>query len=230
MSIFEKGIIESQENKKFRHELIQNEFRDALTDKEYEAPVNTGGVVVLSAKEYTAIYGEPIDYTLDANLENKLRIEMGIEMIRKIGAHKNHKTEDEIQDRDIILDAPALVLSGTTSQLPFMKQTVEDLHFPLEKVEMVDCGDVGVGNTKTQFETIGTFYADKKPEHVIFISTSYHTPRVARTGNNSLNNLSFDVVPVPYSKYKFNVFKVVRGEVGRIEKYSEKGDISRNLK
>ena len=213
--------------KEFRHQLIQKEFRDALTSIEYEIPTKTEGVVILSAKEFIK-EGERIDYSHPENLENKARIEMGIEIIKQVVAKKANKSVDEIENEDILQHAPTLILSGTTEQLPIMKQIVKESGFSMEKLELVDCGASGVGNTKTQFETIDKHFAGRKPKHLTFITSDYHVPRVARTGDKSLNlDANFDVIPVPHEKTPYNVFKVVRGEVKRIISYADKGDISK---
>ena len=215
--------------KEFRHQLIQKEFRNALTSIEYEIPTETDGVIILSAKEFIK-EGERIDYSHSENAENKARIEMGIEIIKQVVAKKANKSIDEIANEDILQHAPTLILSGTTEQLPIMKQIVVGLSFPMEKLELVDCGASGVGNTKTQFETINSHFAGKNIKHISFVTSDYHMPRVARTGHKSLNsNVNFDVIPVPHGKIPYNVFKVVRGEVKRIISYADKGDISKDV-
>jgi hypothetical protein len=219
---------ESNEDKEFRHNLIQNEFRGIMVSDNYEMPENTAGVVILSAQEYVGITGEPIDYTIGFNLENKLRIESGIDIIKKSISKKLNKNIENVNKNDIILHSPELILDGTTEQLPFMKQTIIDLGFPLEKVKEIDCGKKGIGNTKTQFEAVNSYYSGKNPGHVTFISTGYHIPRVSRTGNTNFSkNIPFDVVSIPNEKYPLSVFRYVRGEVNKIDQYSKKGDISR---
>jgi len=220
---------EKNDAKKFRHQLIQKEFRDALTSIEYEIPTETDGVIILSAKEFIK-EGERIDYSHSENAENKARIEMGIEIIKQVVAKKANKSIDKIENEDILQHAPLLILSGTTEQLPIMKQIVAELGFPMEKLELVDCGASGVGNTKTQFETINSHFAGKNIKHITFVTSDYHIPRVVRTGHKSLNSdVNFDVIPVPHGKIPYNVFKVVRGEVKRIISYADKGDISKDV-
>lgn len=227
MENFEKSRT-TNSGEEFRHQLIQKEFRDALTSIEYEVPTKTKGVIVLSAGEFIK-EEERIDYSRPENSENKARIEMGIEIIRQVVAKKANKSIDEIENKDILQHAPTLILSGTTEQLPIMKQIVEELGFSKEKLELVDCGASGVGNTKTQFETINSHFARKKDTHITFVSSDYHIPRIVRTGHKVLNQkINFDVIPVPHEKIPYNVFKVVRGEVKRIISYANKGDISKD--
>ena len=105
---------EKNDAKKFRHQLIQKEFRNALTTSiEYEIPTETEGVIILSAKEFIK-EGERIDYSHSENAENKARIEMGIEIIKQVVAKKANKSIDEIENEDILQHAPTLILSGTT--------------------------------------------------------------------------------------------------------------------
>lgn len=93
----------------------------------------------------------------------------------------------------------------------------------------MDCGASDIGNTKTQFETINNYFADRKHEHITFVTSDYHVPRVARTGYKNLNpDINFDIIPVPRGKIPYNVFKVVYGEVKRIIPYADKGDISKD--
>lgn len=228
MENFEKSG-KTKNQKEFRRQLIQKEFRNALASIKYEIPTKTEGVVILSGGEFIKEGGR-IDYLNPVNAENKTRIEMGIEVIKQIVAHKANKDVSEIKNEDILKYAPSLVLSGTTEQLPIMRQIVEGMNFPSEKMELVDCGASSVGNTKTQFKTINDHYINQRHNHITFITSDYHVPRVVRTGRKNLNaDIDFDVIPVPHEKTPYNVFKIVRGEVKRIISYSDKGDISKNV-
>lgn len=108
METFEK-FGTTNDGKEFRHQLIQKEFRDALTSIEYEIPAKTEGVVILSGREFIK-EGERIDYSCPENVENKARIEMGIEIIKQIVANKANKGIDEIENEDILQYAPSLIL------------------------------------------------------------------------------------------------------------------------
>lgn len=227
METFEKSGT-TNDGKKFRHQLIQKEFREALTSIEYEIPVKTDGVVILSGKNFIKD-GESIDYSYPENAENKERIEMGIEIIKQIVAKKTNKSIDEIGNEDILQHAPSLILSGTTKQLPIMKQIVEEMGFPVENLKLVNCEASGISNTKTQFETINNYFAGKKHEHITFITSDYHVPRAVRTGYKNLNqDINFDIIPVPHGKIPYDVFKVVYGEVKKIISYANNGDISKD--
>lgn len=215
----------------FRHRLIQEEFRDALFASDYVIPEKTDGVVILSAREFVTKGGMIQNYSLPENAENKARIEMGIEVVKQIVAKKMHKKIETVTNKEVLRHAPPLILNGTPKQLPLMHQIALANGFPPEKIELVDCGAVGVANTKTQFEVMNTFFKEKRPSHLTFISSSYHSPRVARTGDKNLDPaIKFDVLAVPFQKFPFQIYQVVRGEVKRIVAYSAKGDISAHVR
>ena len=92
----------------------------------------------------------------------------------------------------------------------------------------LDCGKRGEANTKTQFEVINTDPRFRNFDHLTFVSSDYHIPRVSRTAAAQLTpRIYFDVIPVPHEKFHdYSVLKTVRGEVKRIERYSANGDIS----
>ncbi|MDO8583683.1 MAG: hypothetical protein Q7R83_00705 [bacterium] len=213
-----------------RHHLIQKEFREALYQSHCEVSVETAGVVVLSGREFITD-GKTIDFSLPGNAENRVRIEMGIEVAKQIVARKIGKMVEEVDDEALRQEAPPLILNGTPEQLPIMRRITLEIGYPLEKIQLVDCGAVNVANTKTQFEVMNNFFREKKPKHLTFISSSYHAPRVARTGDKNLDPaIDFDVLSVPFSKFPFRIYQVVRGEVKRIEAYSAKGDISAHVR
>ncbi|HMS22719.1 MAG TPA: hypothetical protein PKA38_03035 [Candidatus Levybacteria bacterium] len=87
----------------------------------------------------------------------------------------------------------------------------------------------GVANTKTQFNSINSDPSLKDASHITIITSDYHVPRVKRTAVKNLrNNISFDVLPAPQLEHDpYNVYPKVMGEVRRIIKYSNKGDISK---
>jgi len=217
--------MENSEATQFRHTLIQKEFRDILTTGEYQIPVETEGIVILSAPPSKNEKGEVIE----ASPDNKARIEFGTQVARQITAKKLGKTLEEITIDDISQNTPMFILNGETEQLPTMEQLAKETGFPPEKIQLLDCGKRGVGNTKTQFEAINTHHSYRNAKHLTFITNSWHAPRVTRTADANLKpEIDFDVIPVPHSAAPYNVFRVVRGEVKRIQSYSAKGDITRN--
>jgi uncharacterized SAM-binding protein YcdF (DUF218 family) len=209
----------------FRHQLIQGEFRSVLTQPEHEAVINTDAVVVLSGQEFM-MRGDVIDPEHPENIENIARLKMGIEVVREVTADRIGKRAKDIEDDDIRSHGPELVLDGTTEQLPIMEELVSGFAFPMDKATKVDCGSVGVGNTKTQIEVAREYTAAQGSPHVTFISSAYHVPRIKRTAKAGLDDaVPFDVVHVPNSVIATTQGQV-RGEVLRIIKYAEKGDIT----
>ncbi len=205
--------LEKNKQDQFLHNLIQKEFREILSSEEYKLPSETQSVIVLSAADFE---------------ENKIRVGTGVEIIKEIIAKKLGKHEKDISADDILKNAPQLVLNGTPEQLSMMKRAAEEMRYPLEKIDYVDCGENG--NTKTQFEEMNKFYSEKNPNHVIFVTSDYHAPRVARTGYKNFNpNINFDIVPTLHSKHDYNVFRIIRAEAKKILKYSAKGDIIKDI-
>ncbi|HLC99825.1 MAG TPA: hypothetical protein VJC11_02585 [Patescibacteria group bacterium] len=213
------------EERKDIHRLIQ-EFRDHLAAKKYEAPTETGGVVVLSAPQELRD-----NEVVEKTDENVARIEYSIDLVKQITAKKAGKPLEEVTSQDIIAFGPPLILNGETEQLPMMQEVARESGFPEEKVQLLNSGDRGKSNTKTQFERINDDPRYQNTKHFIFVSTSYHIPRVTRTADKNLDqNVNFEVIGVPLDTFDYNVYRKVRGEVKRILSYSERGDVSRFLK
>lgn len=170
------------EKKQFRHRLIQEEFRSILGSPEYRIPIETQGVVALSAPPVKDESGTVTD---EASPENRERIGFSVEVIRQIVAQKLGKNTAEITDNDIRNNAPPLILNGETEQLLAMAEITQKLDFPREKIELVDCGRRGIGNTKTQFEAINNDPRFENFTNLTFVSSDYHVPRVIRTGDKA---------------------------------------------
>jgi uncharacterized SAM-binding protein YcdF (DUF218 family) len=137
------------------------------------------------------------------------------------------KSIEDITTEDIITHGPPLILNGETEQLPMMREVALSLDFPQEKIEELDCGKRGVGNTKTQFTALDTDPRFTENKHWTFVSTGYHVPRVARTAISNIDeHREFDVIGVPLEQHSYDVYRKVRGEVKRIILYAKKGDIA----
>jgi uncharacterized SAM-binding protein YcdF (DUF218 family) len=204
--------MESPDTTQFRHNLIQKEFRDILSKNEYRLPLKTDGVVVLSGPAVKDNGGHVVSYD---SPETRSRVEFGVELIKQI-----------VTAKDGLI--PALILNGVTEQLSTLKRIALEAGFPENKIELVDSGKDGTANTKTQFEVMNKNTLYQKTKHLTFVTSSWHAPRVLRTAEANLSkNIDFSVIPVPSGRAPFDVFKIVRGEVRRIESYSTKGDISR---
>lgn len=196
-----------------RHKLIQ-EFRQVLTSGESVIPTDTDGVVVLSGPD---------------TITNRARIEFGIDVIKQIIASKLGISTDSVTKENILENSPPLILDATTEHIPEMKAIADSLSFPAEKIQLLDCGKNGVGNTKTQVEVVNDFPLLQNAKHLTFITSSLHSPRVIRTAHANLRpGINFSVLYVRDEKNVPNLIAGVRSEVQRIEQYSAKGDISRD--
>ena len=183
-----------------------------MSKNEYNLPLKTDRVVVLSGPAIKDSIGHVISYD---SPESRSRVEFGVELVKKIAASKGGLT-------------PSLVLNGVTEQLSTLKRIALEAGLSENKIELVDSGKDGTANTKTQFEVMNRNPLYQKSKHLTFVTSSWHAPRVLRTAEANLSkNIDFSVIPVPSDKVPFDVFKIVRGEVRRIESYSAKGDISR---
>lgn len=217
-----EGNYQRSERQEYIHQLIA-EFRDHLTKDGYEVPVKTDGVVALSAPFEKR--GEEI---IEKSDENVARIEYSIQAIKDTTAKRLGKKVEEVTESDLISQGPPLILNGETEQLPMMHEVALEQDFPEEKIQLVDCGPRGVGNTKTQFTTMDQDPTNVDKKHWTFVSSSYHVPRVARTAMVNLDEKrEFDVIGVPLDRIPCDVYRKIRGVVKRILTYSEKGDISK---
>ena len=209
------------------HDLIRKEFRDLIENDNYEIPYDTEAIMVISAPPN--LNGKTKE-EIEETLENVKRIDLGIEIYKKIIAQKLNKNISDINQEDLKNKlSPLLVLNGDTEQLVMMERVTLSRSFPLEKIKLINCGDRSIANTKTQFEKTAEDPIVGKFKHITFITTSYHIPRLARTASVLLpKNQNFEIIGIPYKDYPFDIYKKVKGEVKRIINYSQKGDISRD--
>lgn len=216
-----EGKYQRSERQDYIHQLIA-EFRNQLTKDGYEIPVTTDGVVVLSAPSER--HGEKIAEKSD---EDVVRIGYAIQAVKNTAAKRIGKPVEEVTESDIITQGPPLILNGETEQLPMMREVAIEQGFPEVKIQLVDCGPHGVGNTKTQFTKMNNDPRLTNARHFTFVSTGYHVPRVTRTALTNLDQQKeFDVIGVPLENHPYDVYRKVRGEVQRIVSYSKKGDIA----
>src|SRR3989344_4630269 len=213
----------------FKHELIQKEFRNIFESSEYTLPENTKAIMILSAPPNEK--GENFSDEKEGSPENVARIKLAIEVYKRIAAKKLGKDIKQLTDEDLRSEIlPFIILNGETEQLPMMRKVaVDEFHFPLEKLQEMDCGRRGVANTKTQFEKFELDPHLSKLPHIALITNAYYAPRVVRTASANLSaDTDFDVIGVPLKDLKFNVFRKTRGEVKKIIRYAEKGDMSKH--
>lgn len=214
------------EKDKNRRRLI-NEFRDRLNEENYGLPLQTEGVVVLSAPHEIDDEGNVIEKTQ----ENISRIKYSIDIIKQIASQKTGISLNELTPEDIINNAPPLILNGETEQLQTMEEIALEEGFPKEHIQLQNCGDRGIANTKIQFEVIDDEDKYQAKKHFTFITSSYHVPRVTRTADANLRvDKEFEVIGVPYENFDYNIYRKAKGEIKRILQYSEKGDITKFFK
>lgn len=222
---FESPQTPKKEEKTFRHDLIQKEFRTLLENSTYEVPEDTEAVMILSAS--------PRGWHTEANQdedfpEDVRHIEFGVEVYKQMAARKLGKPISELTEMDLKNAAlPYFILNGATEQQVMMERITSTLGFPKEKTIFLNCGDHDVANTKTQFTKLAEHPVVGALKHFAVISSRYHMPRVARTASANLpEDVDFDVLSVPLKDFPFDVYRKVRREVKRIMEYKEKGDIS----
>ncbi len=207
-------------------------YNDEASEKKQKINPNTNAVIVLSGHAVYDKNGAPITWV---SAENIVRIGFAIQVIKGIVAKRLKK--DEITNEDIRSSNLKLFLNGEShkqknilrTQLDDMKHIAQAYNFPEDNIVPEDCLEDGVANTKTQFNSINSDPSLKDASHITIITSDYHVPRVKRTAVKNLrNNISFDVLPAPQLEYDpYNVYPKVMGEVRRIIKYSNKGDISK---
>lgn len=198
---------------------LLTEFRARLQHPDFAPLPETQAVVVLSAPPGNYPDGTAKEHTR----ENVARIAFGIEMLRHIIAKRTGSSLEDVDFRQ----GPRLILNGETEQWPSMEAVaVRRLHYPVEMIDIVDCGKRGIGNTKTQFEAMKDDPRFKGLREMVFVTSGYHEPRVERTAEGQLpETIGYKVIPVPFERYPFNIF-MIRGEMKRILHYSRTGDIA----
>lgn len=224
--------VEKSERRKIIGEFRKIYTEEATsTDEPIDYDANT--VIVLSGHGMYDSEGQVITWV---SPENIVRIGYAIDVIKKIVAHRLNK--EEVTNKDLEQSNIRLFLNGESSeqentsraQLDDMRRIALAYNFPERNLKFEDCLKDGKANTLTQFNSINTDPRLAKKDNVIFITSDYHTPRVRRTAVKNLREgLEFSVLPAPQHEYdKYDVFPKVMGEIRRIIKYSQKGDIATN--
>lgn len=207
----------------YRHKLIQEEFREVLTNSEINLPDKVDAVVVLSAPPSKGAGGELIE----ESPENVARIKYGILIIRQIMARDRGIKPEEVTS-EMLKGAPQLILNGFSNQIKMMQAVSQRFGYPEDGLLLADAGSKAVANTRTQFEVMRNNPRLSGKTHLVLITTSYHVLRASKTASKNLGEgYEVTTLGVPLSDFPVNVFTMVRGEVGRIERYSLKGDITR---
>lgn len=226
--ISEERKKEWSERRRFVNDLIQ-EFRRSLREQRYGMPLQTNGVMVLSAPPSLEFKGDTKEMIAkrEKNPENMARIKFGIEIIKQIVSQKLLKPISELTPNEI-RSGPPLILNGEKEQIEPMKEVALAEGFPEDRIILINCGDRGIGNTKMQFLETAKDPILGKSKHLMLITSSYHTPRLARTAAANLpENMNLEIAGVPFKEFSYDIYRKVRGEVKRIVAYSAKGDITK---
>ncbi|MCX6735945.1 MAG: YdcF family protein [Candidatus Parcubacteria bacterium] len=122
---------------------------------------------------------------------------------------------------------PFLIMDGCRSQLLLMQERATSLGVRQDQIYLLDGGDIASSNTKKQIEALRDDPIISKMKKIVFITNTYHVPRVRRTASLLIpENISFDVFGVPNDISLYDKQNAINGEIERILKYIEKGDIA----
>lgn len=192
-----------------RQDLIRqlvDEFR-VLRQSSSKLPDATDAVVVLSAAPSLEFSDTE---RREKNPENRARVQLGVEITCAFAG-----------------PPVTLALDGETEQLPSLFEIALEYGFPEDRISLINSGDRGVSNTKTQIQKIGAFISGSRWVHVTLVTNDYHLPRVIRTAEMHLPvELAYTVIGVPHGRCLYPVFKKVRAEIQRILRYWVNGDIA----
>ncbi len=120
-----------------------------------------------------------------------------------------------------------LIMDGCRSQLLLMEERAIGLGVRQDQIYLLDAGDIAFSNTKKQIEILRDDPITSKMKKIVFITNTYHVPRVRRTASLLIpENISFDVFGVPNDISLYDKQNAINGEIERILKYIEKGDIA----
>ncbi len=198
--------------------LVQ-EFRKVLTEQKNNFSPSTDALVFLSGPRIDNS-GTP---AVESSLENISRIALSKAGLDQLMESNKTKGKEGTPLPDVVINA-------ATEQIQGLKELCLEAGIPEERIKILDCGNWGSANTKTQFEVWINYAKQNNKKHPVFISSSYHVPRISRTAAKILpQEMDFEIAGASLPEEALNVFRVVRGEIGRIIKYSEKGDISMDL-
>lgn len=202
---------------------LSSEFRKAFHDRRYKIDPKTQIVVVLSGESFWDENNIPIER---AGIENWVRVAFGIDVVKYIASKRAKKPSFLLTQEEIDRFGPFLCLNGETEQLPILEEMATGLNFPCTRIIPMDCGKQGYANSKTQMHAINR---DLPPDsRLVIVTSDYHVPRARRTADvQLLPSMSFTVLSAPhYAAEQYPWMKFIRGEIGRVIRYTQTGDIS----
>lgn len=211
------------------------EFRKIYSEEATGTPekidYNANAVITLSGHGIYDTKGKAVTWV---SPENIVRIGYSIDIIKKIVAHRLNK--QSVTNEDIEKSNVLLFLNGESAeqediyraQLDDMERIALAYNFPKDHIRKQDCVEDGKANTLTQFHSINKDPRLGRTDTVIFITSDYHVPRAKRAAVKNLRaGLQFSVLAAPQHEYSsYDIYPKVMGEVRRIIKYSQKGDIA----
>jgi uncharacterized SAM-binding protein YcdF (DUF218 family) len=186
--------------------ILQQEFEQRYGGAPEKLPADIDAVVVLAQEDYNF---PADDIRRQYTKELISRVEYAVELLKDYPM------------------ATVLILEGARVQLPMMKKCAIDAGVEKKRIRLLNHGEINKANTKTQFEILRKELLRKKIKKTIIVTSMYHAPRVLRTASALLpEDIAFDVFGVPNDTHLYNKLKNINGEIERIIKYSQKGDIS----
>jgi len=181
-------------------QVLLDEFRDLyLHTGEQSPPLDTQAVIVLTGDGTTH------------ERENLSRIERGLSALKALP------------------ESVPMYFNGVTEERRYAPDLMRKLGIPKAVALFQDCGLRGVANTKTQFDAIREDPRTRDLTSIVLVTSSYHIPRVARSASKLLSEAMNFVVLADMRDYllvPFNPLLKVAGEIERILKYADKGDIA----
>ncbi|MFH0804170.1 MAG: ElyC/SanA/YdcF family protein [Candidatus Zambryskibacteria bacterium] len=174
---------------------LLREFEDLYKQSPPIVPNCTDGIVILTG-------------AVEPREENESRIRCGLNVLNTLG----HPVP--------------VIYSGETEERAEMLALMEQLGVPKSLSHFQDCGKRGVANTKTQFGALISNPPTMDMRDLVIVTSTYHIPRTKRTAGKFFPpQTRFVVVSDPEDWNICNSFLMIMGEIGRIVKYSAKGDI-----
>lgn len=191
------------------YEDLLHEFEVLKERNELYLPLHTDGVVVLGAKP---IIIENIVRSSEQAV-NRKRIGFAINIVQAI-----HSLVPESK-------AP-LIISAYGEELEDLTEYVISSGVSRGNVIGISCGKLWEGNTLTNIQTVGAYAREANVQHLTFVSSLYHAPRVARSASAHLpEHVEYDVLHLRFKDHQIDQSDI-DSEIARIQTYIAKGDIA----
>lgn len=184
--------------KKILHlEELLLEYKSAY-EEAYSIPTDADAIIILSA-----------DGLQTEEIETISRINYAVRIYRKIFSS----------------NIP-VIFNGVTEEKEICLRLMVNRGVNKDFAQFQDCGIRGVANTLTQFEAVRSDSRTANAKSIIFVTDTYHIPRVVRTAGKQLPlDVKFCVTSDQNDWVHNNTFLRIMGEIDRIYRYADKGDI-----